>query len=177
MSDDSSIKALYNDALAISKFLADGGETSLFVSAKDNFRKSLLLAVASRFEEIICSHVVEFIHEKSTGSEAVINFVRNKAISRQYHTWFKWDANNANTFFGLFGDEFKRLMQSKVQAEPQLDEGIKAFLSLGNDRNKLIHNDYAIFPMEKTIEEVFTLYEKAQFFVEKVPEFLRSEIS
>ena len=40
------------------------------------------------------------------------SLVKNKAVSRQYHTWFDWNSNNANAFFnnanGLPKDILKR---------------------------------------------------------------------
>jgi len=97
-------------------------------------------------------------------------FVRNKAIARQYHTLFQWNAKNANSFFGLFGDDFKVRMKQRVAADTDLDEAIRAFLELGEQRNRLVHQDYATFSLEKTSEEIFELYRTASRFVEELPE-------
>ena len=167
------IDGLYEDAKAIAKSLEQGAEISLQVTVGDNFRKVLLLAAASYFEHQVCNSVLDFVRERSNDSKLVSNFVRNKAISRQYHTWFKWDENNANQFFGLFGADFRSEMVSKVQASEELRNSVKAFLELGNERNKLIHQDYATFALEKTLEEIYALYRSALTFVEQLPGSLR----
>lgn len=73
-------------------------------------------------------------------------------MARQYHTWFDWDKTNANQLFALFGQEFKaKIMPHVAESEP-LKNSIGAFLEIGNERNKLVHQDYAIFALGKTLE-------------------------
>jgi len=139
----------------------------------DHFRKTLLLASASYFEDHICNSVAEFVSEHAK-SVLIENFVRNKAIARQYHTWFSWDAKNANQFFGLFGTDFRTAMTEQVKAKPELRMAIEAFLELGNERNALVHQNYATSPMEKTLEEVYALYRSALLFVWSLPTALRN---
>lgn len=173
MPNGTPIDGLYEDAKAIIKTLKLGPEISLQVSAGDHFRKVLLLAAASYFEHRVCDCVLEFVRERSRGSVLVTNFVRNKAISRQYHTWFSWVDNNANQFFGLFGTEFRTEMSNRMKESDELRASVQAFLELGNERNKLIHQDYATFPLEKTLEEIYELYGRALTFVEQLPGSLR----
>lgn len=103
----------------------------------------------------------------------MVAFVKNKAVSRQYHTWFKWDDSNANQFFGLFGSEFKQMMTDRVKASDELRISIRAFLEVGNERNKLVHQDYASFALEKTLDEIYSLYRQALNFVEGLGLHLR----
>ena len=48
---------------------------------------------------------------------------------------------------------------------------IKAFLELGDGRNRLAHQNFAAFAMEKTADEIFSLYQDAMPFID----CLRSE--
>lgn len=173
MADATPIDGLYGDARAVVRCLETGAEVSLQISAGDHFRKVLLLAVASYFEHRICKTVLEFVRERSGGSLLVENFVQNKAVSRQYHTWFNWSETNANNFFGLFGSEFRSEMSGRVKASDDLRAAIQAFLELGNERNKLVHQDYVTFPLNKTLDEIYALYQKALTFVEELPRSLR----
>jgi hypothetical protein len=173
MADVTPIDGLYGDAKAVVQCLEKGTEVSLQVSAGDHFRKALLLAAASYFEHRVCESVLEFVRERSGGSILVQNFVQNKAVARQYHTWFNWNETNANQFFGLFGSEFRSEMSGKVKASDDLRAAIQAFLELGNERNKLVHQDYVTFPLDKTLDEIYTLYQKALTFVEQLPGSLR----
>ena len=143
------IDRLYEEASAIVDALRSTPEVSLQVTAEDRFRKALLLSAASYFERRVYMVVIDYVKDRSGGSILVESFVRNKAIARQYHTWFKWDERNANQFYGLFGDNFRSEMKSRVEKSDELDKSVKAFLEIGRERNKLVHDDYATFPLDK----------------------------
>lgn len=168
MAEQTPIDRLYSEATAAIQILQRNSELSLQVAAADHFRKALLLATASYFEEYLCNSVAIFVREHAK-TALIENFVRNKAIARQYHTWFAWDKKNANQFFGLFGKEFRQLMDDRIRSAPQLQSAIEAFLELGNDRNLLVHQNYATFAMEKTLDEVYELYQRASLFVSAIP--------
>ena len=57
--------------------------------------------------------------------------VRNKAVSRQYHTWFEWRGSNANSFFGLFGSDFRDFMKARIRRDGDLDDSVARFSSSG----------------------------------------------
>ena len=52
---------------------------------------------------------------------------------------------------------------------------IAAFLEVGRERNKLVHQDYASFPFEKTLDEIYDLYRRALGFVENLHNTLRDQ--
>ncbi|HEX7638619.1 MAG TPA: HEPN domain-containing protein [Burkholderiaceae bacterium] len=166
------VDRLYQEAQDVIAALGTS-EPSLVVSASDNFRKALLMAAASYFEHRITSCVAEFVQEKAAGSTLVVAFVKNKAIARQYHTYFKWDAANANQFFGLFGAEFGAMMQARVRESDELRDAVRAFLEVGNERNKLVHQDYATFALEKNLDEVYASFQVALRFVNSLANHLR----
>jgi len=169
MSEPTAVDRLYDEANATIALLRNSSELSLQVAASDHFRKALLLAAASYFEDRVCNAVLEFIRERAKGSILIENFVRNKAIARQYHSWFAWEGNNANQFFALFGAEFRTLMGARVKDSGELHSSVRAFLELGNERNRLVHQNYATFAMEKTLDEVYDLYQRSRAFVEALP--------
>lgn len=167
-----SVDRLYEESISVIRAL-EISEPSLAVSAGDNFRKALVLAAASYFEHRVSSCVLDFVQECANGSNLVVTFVKNKAVSRQYHTWFKWDDTNANQFFGLFGSEFKQMMNERIKVSDELKSSIRAFLEIGNERNKLVHQDFATFHLEKTLDEIYTLYKKSLLFVDGFSTHLR----
>lgn len=153
--------------------LAKAGEVSLQVAIDSHVRKSLLLSAASYFENILSKEVEDFVKEVADGDEMVTSLVRIKAISRQYHTWFEWEGGNANKFFSLFGSSFKERMKKNAAENEQLDRAIKAFLEIGRERNTLVHSDYASHPMNKTFQEIYSLYQLANNFVQSIGNELR----
>lgn len=114
-----------------------------------------------------------YVHESSRGDDLTVQFVRNRAINRQFHAWFNWEERNANQFFGLFGPPFKQLMVQKVRDSEQLRASIAAFLEVGSERNKLVHQDFASFSLEKTLDEIYELYSTALRFVEGLATYIR----
>lgn len=172
MASPTPVDRLYEESSSVIAALGVG-EPSLTIAAGDNFRKALVLAAASYFEHRISTCVLDFVHERANGNDLIIGFVKNKAISRQYHTWFKWDETNANHFFGLFGNSFKQMMSERVKASEDLRASIRAFLEVGNERNKLVHQDFASFALEKTLDEIYALYQKSLLFVDGLATHLR----
>lgn len=153
--------------------LRDAHEPSLQSIVDDHARKATLLAAASYFEHQVTQHLTALA--AAAGNDRLCAFVRNKAIARQYHTLFDWNARNANTFFSLFGPEFKARMAELVDGDEALANGIRAFLELGQERNRLVHQDYASFTLEKTSTEIFALYQSALTFVSRLPSLLQPE--
>lgn len=171
---ESIVDWLHGDFQDLIKNLDQSAELTLRNTAEDTFRKALLLASASYFEDKLKQDLINYFSETSGNNQISTEFLKNKAISRQYHTFFDWKANNANNFFGLFGESFKNFMKNEVQKNDTLDESIKAFLEIGNDRNRLVHGNYGNFSLEKTAEEIFESYQKASFFIEIFPQKLHA---
>ena len=88
-------------------------------------------------------------------------------------TWFDWEKKNANSFFGLFGVAFRDRMKAVVAEDNELESSIRSFLEVGRERNRLVHQDFASFSLEKTSEEIYALYSAAMKFVEWFPRAIR----
>ena len=170
----SDVDRIHRELTELITFLAERGEVSLQTAADDSFRKVMIISAASYFEHELTGIVMEFVDGIAASDALVTALVRNKAVSRQYHTWFKWDAKNANQFFGMFGEEFKDHMGVLVKGSEDLDTAIKAFLELGDGRNRLAHENFAAFAMEKTADEIFKLYQEAMPFIDSVRTELRT---
>jgi hypothetical protein len=170
------IDRLYGEFISIIKVLEEKGELSLMVTTQDNFRKTMLLSSASYFEFKITNDLITFFETHSKDKLLGAEFIKNKAIKRQYHTFFNWDAHNANQFFGLFGSQFKKFMDFEIDNDPKLSESIDAFIQLGGSRNLLIHENYLGFQLEPTAADIYGSYEKAKYFVDIFPEKLKKFI-
>ena len=154
-------------------------DVSLQVTAEETFQKTLLLAASSHFEQKVQNHIINLANKYAV-PELVAEFVRNKAVKRQYHTYFQWDGRNANSFFGLFGEGFKSYMSRRVDHDDIYRQAVQSFLELGNDRNRLVHQDFGTFTLEKTSEEIFKRYREACLFVNSIEacfdEYLQSTL-
>ena len=173
MDSSSVIDLMYEDHRALIEYLDGQEEISLRSTVGAIFPKTLAIAAGSYFEERIRGSIYEFIAEASNGQELIIEFTNNKAIERQYHTYFDWRGRNANQFFGLFGQNFRSHMETTVRGDSELDEAVKSFLEMGNIRNTLVHENFIDFAFAKTAEEMYQMYQKALLFVERLPELLR----
>ncbi|MCI4330250.1 MAG: hypothetical protein L3K19_00165 [Thermoplasmata archaeon] len=148
-------------------------QISLRSSVEDLYSKALLLSAASWFEFLITEGILAVSSELSNSSSALVSFVRNKGVNRQFHTYFDWDGNNASKFFGLFGAEFAGYMRTRIKANPQLGQAIQAFLDIGNDRNRMVHGNYGAFVLDKTARDIYELYLTANPFAEGFSDHLR----
>jgi len=157
----------YKEFREMIDYLETNKEISLKIVADDNLKKVLLLSAASYFEDEIKDIILSFVEKNSGNNPMIRSFVKNKALERQYHTYFDWkSAKNANKFFSLFGEEFKNQASGDVKDNSELGESIQAFLEIGNLRNELVHGNFAVFPIEKTVEEIYGLYRSAHQFME-----------
>ncbi len=171
-STSSPVDLLHQEIADLLAVLDESGKVSLRIVADENLRKSMLLAAASYFEHRITESVLQFVRDSTNQNLLVGELVRNKAVKRQYHTWFQWERQNANSFFGLFGSDFRDFMGQKVKDE-KLEDAVRAFLELARERNRLVHENYGAFPLEKTAREIHELYCRARIFIEIVPQALR----
>lgn len=163
--EETVVDRLYSEFQDIMKTLDQQSEPSLRVTAEETFRKTLLIAAASHFEREVKSHITNLVRKHTDDESVIVEFVYNKAIARQFHTYFDWNGRNANKFFALFGEGFKSYMTERVNTDQCYDQAVVAFLELGNERNRLVHEDFGNFTMEKNSKEIFCLYKKASIFV------------
>lgn len=173
---DTSVDNLYGQFLEIKQYLTDNSQVSFALTIENNAKKILLLSAASYFEIMLLDTII-FLFQKYTDSkEAVLSLIKNKAFSRQYHTLFDWNSSNANTFFSLFGDDFKTYMQDIIKNDPKLNDSIKAFIEIGSERNRLVHMNFGTYYLEKTDDEIYDLYRKSCDFVLEFNKYLKHYI-
>lgn len=166
------IKEFIDNYNELKKYLIDNKQISLENNIENHLKKVMLLSCASYHENEIQKIIKDFVAHNSQ-DERVDCFVVNKAIARQYHTFFKWDGKNINNFLGLFGDKFKIEVSNKIAKNEELKLQIAAFLEIGNERNKMVHENFMIYKLEKTFDEIINLNEAAEKFIN----FLRMQFS
>ena len=64
-------------------------------------------------------------------------------------------------------------MREKVRGNKDLENSIGAFIEIGRDRNRLVHENFASFSLEKTSKEIYGLYRSALKFVDWFPVEIR----
>lgn len=167
-----SLETYFKERVEVSDLLGKANDLSLINIYNSDLPKVLILTVASRFEQDVIRHIEEFYLEIST-LESVAAFVKKKALARQYHTLFQWEAANVNSFVGLFGDQCKRHFRQQLASHDWLEGAVRDFLALGQARNTLVHVDLATQSASMTAQEVREKYDSAARFVESIPFILR----
>lgn len=160
------IDALYEQNHAALVFLSNAGEISIASDLDNKLKKHLVMAAASYYETKIRELIEEFAAAASNSNPAVVAIIKTKALERQYHTYFDWERRNANKFFSHFGEPFNAQCRSAVEKNEGLSKSISAFLELGEMRNKLAHLNFALFPIDKTSDEIYSLYQSAHQFLD-----------
>ena len=172
LSEETHVDRIYRDSIRVSEYLT-ADRPSLSLAADEIFRKYLLVASASYFEERVKGLLLDYVRESTGGNERLVEFVRDRVTKRGYHALFDWERNNANQFWRLFGESFSAKMKERVREDVNLENGVKAFLELTRDRNRLVHGDIGAFSFEKTSDEIYDAYTTALEFVETLPQLLR----
>lgn len=176
------VDTLQQEYSLIVDFLSTKSQPSLASDVNKHFKKVLILSSASYFEHEIQNILTSFVANRSNDNVMVISLLKQKAIYQQYHTYFNWGTKNeptkpgknANTFFSLFGDDFKKEMEILIKQNVKLDESIKAFVEIGHLRNILVHSNFASYNFDnKTTDEIYSLYGKGLKFIEFVKEKLK----
>lgn len=156
----SPIQKFINNYHELYDFLMLQGMVSESIEVNNHYRKILLLSCASYYESQITDIIQKFV-KKYSEDDRVFDFINNKAIQRQYHTLFDWKSSNINSFLGLFGTDFKQKIVNEIKADNNLQECIDAFLTIGDERNKMVHENFLEYKLEKTFEEIVSLHNKA----------------
>lgn len=159
------VHTFYQKQLALKSYFDERWEISLSQDIEETFRKALALAAGSYFETEVCLTLENFARAKSSNDELIVSFIKNKALARQYHSFFVWESSNANTFLGLFGTRFRDQVKLKIDGSEVLKKSLKDFLEIGNLRNRAAHQNFAAFTTDKTSEEIFQTFESALGFL------------
>ena len=165
------IENLIKEYSELKKFLLESGQVSYESFMSDIFRKHLLMSCASLFEVQIQDIIVKFV-ESYTDNASIHSLVKMKVISRQYHTYFDWKDKRAGPFYSLFGEPFKTSITEKLKNTPELKQAEKDFLEIGSERNLLAHENFLNYSLNKTPEDILTLYRSATSYIE----FIKNEL-
>ena len=168
-----SVDEIYQDVSDLLGFLRDHEQQGYYQLVDGSFRKLLLIAAASYFEKRLSDAVIEIAEEVASNDHVIVQLIRRVAVERQYHTWFSWDARNANKFFSIFGDDFKTYAQGTVEENEIIKSSIADFMEIGRERNRMLHEDISSFFMEKTFDEIKDLYLSAKEFVDWFPNIMK----
>lgn len=136
--------------------------TSFYSGYNDLFTKTFTVACGNSFEKKLTKEIPILL---SRGNPLGLNFLKNQALDRKFHTLFQWDKNNANKFFSLFGSEFKGYIADKFKEDQRYKTYEKDFLELGNLRNLIVHEGIYTYSLVRTIESVYKLYKNSLNFV------------
>ena len=146
------------------------GEPSLAISVSEVASKSLLIAAASHFEDEFSKMFADVASRLAT--PAIAEFAFNQGVTRKYHTLFDWRSGNANTFYKLLGAAFKERAARLAANDASFAKSVTEFLAIGNDRNELVHSDFASFPLTATLGELVERYRLARKFLPNVRSLL-----
>jgi RiboL-PSP-HEPN len=90
-------------------------------------------------------------------------------------SFFSWNDETAQPFFSGFGEACGKDFKARLKADDALKNEHDAFMRLGNLRNRVVHNDYAMYSLELTPAEVIGLYHLAVRFTERFEDLIFSQ--
>ena len=158
------VDALIERQDAVLAFLRESGQISLAIDFEDTYRPLLVLACGSFFETYLTDHLCTFALEASDSRLAA--FLKNKGLKRQYHTLFDWERSNVNAFLGLFGEDYKSATRQTIESNEKLAQGMRNFLQLGAERNRIAHINLSAISPDLTLDEIKQRYSSAWAFLQ-----------
>lgn len=166
------VESEYLKAKEVYSLLIEIKQISLAQQVADGYAKSFLLAAASKFESEIKKLVLDWIKNRTGNCPNVEAFIQISILDRGYAKLFSWNdgGKGVNTFLKLFGDEFCACAKAQIKDDVNVESGACAFIEIGQQRNKLVHNDFSSFNVIFTIDESYKKYQNAIIFIS----FLRS---
>ena len=159
------IERQYQDSQELYNYLLGKGEISFATYIDNVYKKVLVLSAASYFESKISELISKYAAKASGSDKRIVKLIESKVIERQYHTLFDWKANNTNTFWKLFGEETKESVRQKINGDEKLKTAEQCFIDLGRQRNLLVHENFAEFDVNITLEEIYKKYRQACNFI------------
>lgn len=173
------IERQYQDSQELYEYLVGKGEITFATYINNAYKKVLVLSAASFFESAISKQISEYATKASGSDKRIVTLIESKVIERQYHTLFNWDAKNTNTFWSLFGEATKTKVREQINSDEKLRTSEVDFIELGKQRNLLVHENFAEYDVNITVDEIYKKYKSACDFISFIatvldPSFLKS---
>lgn len=161
------------DVQLLNEILPTKPELASFkISYENFFIRKFIIVCANSFE----LHLVRNLSETLCKDKTLLsNFIKKQALERKYHQLFSWERNNANSFFALFGEEFKTTISEKIKINDDLEQGQGAFLLLGRTRNQIVHQGFDYVKIEFDVENTWNYFLQAINFYEFTWEFIKEK--
>lgn len=159
------IERQYQDSQELYNYLLGKEEISFATYIDSVYKKVLVLSAASYFESKISELILKYATKASGSDKRIVNLIESKVIERQYHTLFDWKANNTNAFWKLFGESTKDSVRQQIDGDKDMKVAERSFIDLGRRRNLLVHENFAEFDVNITVEEIYNKYREACKFL------------
>lgn len=154
MAGSAAVQSVYDDFRGLYEVLRPSDPSGL-ASLERIYPKVLLLASASHLE-VATIEAISNLYGGHSVTE-LQTFVKKRSLERSFHSLFDWSAPSANGFFGLFGPDCKKRYTDLRKSDDTFASYANAFLEIGSMRNRLVHQNYAQFRLEKTANEILKL--------------------
>jgi hypothetical protein len=170
-----SVESLYEDFQELRSVVAN--DPSGLVALERTYPKVLVLASASYLEHRV-KGVMSGLFQEHAPKEFG-EFMFTNAMVRGYHTLFNWDqqAKGVNGFFAAFGEDCKLRLRERLRNDAGFTDAAGSFIEMGQTRNTLVHNNYAEFQLDKTVNEILLLHQRARLFPEMIGEIALGQVT
>lgn len=159
------IERQYQDSKDLYNYLLGKGEVSFATYIDNVYKKVLVLSAASFFESKISKAISKYAAKVTGTDKRIVSLIENKVIERQFHTLFDWKTTNTNQFWKLFGEETKNRVREEIGKDESLKQSEVSFMELGKQRNLLVHENFAEYDVNTTVDEIYKKYQSACSFV------------
>lgn len=159
------VERIHEELKAIGQIVGASNDVSAITDYGAHSAKALLLAGASYFERRIISSIEDHVNTV-TMSDVVRHFVLHQAVERKFFALFDFNADtkNINAFLSKFGPAYNKWAKDDIKLAG-VEKSQLYFLNFCRLRNSLVHNNYATYDINKTLDEVWAEFAKAALLV------------
>ena len=167
--EDSYVEKLWNDLSDLEQCGPQLGAT-LLVNIRSAFAKAMILA-AGNWLERRTQQALLFFARSASSNDALVYFVKNRVLYRQFHTLFDWDTGKVNSFLGKFGPDFKKKVKA-ANGNGDIHRASHNFMELVAERNSLAHDSRINDEAQFTPSEVRTKFYNAAGWISWISQVL-----
>lgn len=162
MDSTPTIDRVFEEIKAVRSLVEQAESGSDLVSYDALSSKIIIVSSASYFEGVIVRLILELSAEMGAHA-VVISFIHRQGLDKKFHQLFSWKEKSMNNFFKLFGEAAKKHLIEKSR-QSDIEQAIQDFLYIGQQRNYLVHNNFAGHSLDCTPDEAWTRHKSAARF-------------
>ena len=124
------------------------------------YSKVLAVSAGSEFEHFVTMTLLAAVKLRSN-PDVFSDYLINNLITRKYFQWFDVDKPNFNKIWRAFIPDFGNVISAEMEENADAFDKIGDFMTVNQERNRLVHQNFAAASPDFTADEIFSKFSSA----------------